>query len=66
MKDKYGVYIQKLISLILDKDQEEFVREMSWNELKQIKDGITGFLEKNKLKEPHEKQENPNQQLLFD
>ena len=66
MKDKYGTYIQKLMSLVLDKEQEEFVKNMSWEELKKIRDGLSGFLEKRKLKEPHEKQENPKQQLLFD
>ena len=66
MTDKYGSYIQKLMSVILDEEQEEFVKNMSWGELKQIRDGISGFLEKQKPKESHEKQENPKQQLLFD
>ena len=66
MIDKYGSYIQKLMSIVLDKEQEEFVKNMSWGELKQIRDGLSGFLEKQKPKEPHEKQENPKQQLLFD
>ena len=66
MTDKYGVYIQKLMTIILDEEQEEFVKNMSWEELKQIRDGLSGFLEKRKPKEPHEKQENPKQQLLFD
>jgi hypothetical protein len=66
MTDKYGSYIQKLMSVILDEEQEEFVKKMSWGELKQIRDGLDGFLEKRKPKEPHEKQENPKQQLLFD
>jgi len=66
MKDKYGSYIQKLMTVVLDEEQEEFVRNLSWDELKQIRDGINSFLEKRRLKEPHEKQENPKQQLLFD
>ena len=66
MTDKYGSYIQKLMSVILDEEQEEFVKNMSWGELKQIRDGLSGFLEKRKPKESHEKQENPKQQLLFD
>ena len=66
MTDKYGSYIQKLMSVILDEEQEEFVRNMSWGELNKIKDDLSIFLEKRKLKEPHEKQENPKQQLLFD
>ena len=66
MTDKYGSYIQKLMSVILDEGQEEFVKNMSWGDVKQIRDGLSGFLEKQKPKEPHEKQENPKQQLLFD
>ena len=66
MKDKYGSYIQKLKSVILDEGQEEFVRNMSWEELNKIRDDLSSFLEKQTPKEPHEKQENPKQQLLFD
>jgi hypothetical protein len=66
MKDKYGAYIQKLMSVVLDEAQEEFVKNMSWEELKQIRDGLSSFLEKQRPKEPFEKQENPKQKLLFD
>ena len=66
MKDKYGVYVQKLMSIVLDEEQEEFIKNMSWNELRHIRDGLSSFLEKQRPKEPHEKQENPKQQLLFD
>ena len=66
MTDKYGSYIQKLMSIIWDNEQEEFVRNMSWDELRHIRDGLSGFLEKKKPKEPYEKQNNPKQQLLFD
>ena len=66
MIDKYGSYIQKLMSIVLDEEQEEFVKNMSWDELRQIRDGLSSFLEKRKPKEPYEKQENPKQQLLFD
>ena len=66
MKDKYGSYIQKLMSVILDGEQEEFIKSMSWNELRYIRDGLSSFLENQRPKEPHEKPENPKQQLLFD
>ena len=45
MRDKYGSYIQKLMSVMLDEEQEEFVKNMSWEELKQIRDGLSSFLE---------------------
>lgn len=66
MTDKYGSYIQKLMSVILDEEQEEFVRNMSWGELRHIRDGLSGFLDKKKPKESYEKKENPKQKLLFD
>ena len=49
-----------------NEEQEDFIKEMSWNELRYIRDGLSSFLEKQTPKEPHEKQENPKQQLLFD
>ena len=38
MRDKFGVYITKLMTTIIDKDQEEFVKELAFNELKRLKD----------------------------
>jgi len=66
MTNKYGSYIQKLMTVVLDEEQEEFVRNLSWDELQQIRNGIDSFLEKRKLKGVHEKQENKKQRLLFD
>ena len=57
MKDKYGSYIQKLMSVMLDEEQEEFVKNMSWGELKQIRDGLNSFLEKQKPKDDKNKDE---------
>mgnify|MGYP003124317106 CR=1 FL=1 len=65
MKSKHGTYIQKLMTVIIDKEQEEFVRNLSWNELNSIKNNLIEFLEKNKFNE-HETKKDPNQQLLFD
>ena len=31
---KYGSYIQKLMTIVLDKEQDEFVHQMALNELK--------------------------------
>ena len=36
MTDKYGSYIQKLMSVILDEEQEEFVKKMEF----QLKDEL--------------------------
>ena len=47
--NKLGSYITKLMTKVLDKEQEEFVRNLSWNELNSIKNNLIEFLEKNKF-----------------
>ena len=44
--NKYGTYIQKLMTVVLDKEQDEFVQQMAWNELNRLKDGVREFLMK--------------------
>ena len=44
--NKYGSYIQKLMTVVLDKDQEEFVQQIAWDELKRLGDGVREFLMK--------------------
>ena len=46
MMSKYGSYIQKLMTVVLDKDQEEFVQQIAWDELKRLGDGVREFLMK--------------------
>ena len=67
MKDKYGTYILKLMAVIMDTDQEKFIRQLSWDELGKIKDDLNSFLiNKQKLLNDPELDKNPKQQLLFD
>jgi hypothetical protein len=68
MEDKYGTYIQKLMSIILDKNQEIFVRDMAWKDLKKIGDGLVSFLNKNKISDAsrNEEKQKQKQMLLFD
>ena len=42
--NKYGPYIQKLMTVVLDKDQDEFVQQMAWDELRRLGDGVREFL----------------------
>ena len=63
MKDKFGAYAQKLMTTILDTEQDEFVRELSWHELSRIKDSLTEFLIKHS-KDDSEKKENTEKVLL--
>ena len=46
MADKLGSYVSRLMTTILDKEQEEFVQELAWNELKRINIDIEEFLRK--------------------
>ena len=46
MADKLGPYIQKLMTTIVDKDQDEFVTDLAWNELKRLNSNVEEFLVK--------------------
>tara|TARA_Y100000034_G_scaffold124314_1_gene172306 strand:- start:140 stop:376 length:237 start_codon:yes stop_codon:yes gene_type:complete len=63
MKDKFGAYAQKLMTTILDTEQDEFVRELSWHELSRIKDSLTEFLIEHS-KDDSEKKKNTEKVLL--
>ena len=47
MTDKLGPYIGRLMTTILDSEQEEFVQDLAWNELKRINADVESFLRKN-------------------
>ena len=49
MKNKYGTYIQKLMTVVLDKEQDEFVQKLAWNELNSLGENVKEFLIKNEL-----------------
>ena len=63
MKNKLGSYIQKLMTTILDKDQDEFVVELAYNELNMLKMGVEQFLSKHK-KDDNEDVKNTTKILL--
>ena len=46
MADKLGIYITKLMTTILDKEQEEFVVNLAFSELKRLNVYIEEFLRK--------------------
>ena len=46
MIDKLGTYISKLMTTVVDKEQDEFVRDLAIGELKQLKIKIEEFLHK--------------------
>ena len=47
MADKLGIYITKLMTTILDKEQEEFVVNLAFSELRRLNVDIEEFLRKN-------------------
>ena len=47
MSDKLGTYITKLMTTVLDKEQEDFVKNLAFSELKRLNIGIEEFLRKN-------------------
>jgi len=55
MTNKYGLYVQKLMTIVLDKDQDEFVQQMAWDELRRLGDGVNDFLMKHSKDDSEEK-----------
>ena len=45
--NKLGTYITKLMTTILEKDQEDFVKNLAFSELKRLNVDIEEFLRKN-------------------
>ena len=47
MENKLGTYITKLMTTILDGEQEDFVKKLAFSELKRLNIDIEEFLRKN-------------------
>ena len=62
-KDKFGTYIQRLMTTILDKEQDEFVTDLAFNELNRLKVNLEEFIVKN-IKDDEEQSEQTVKQLL--
>ena len=45
--DNFGYYINKLITTILDSEQEEFVKDLALSELKRLNVDMNEFIRKN-------------------
>ena len=61
---KFGIYIQKLMTTILDMDQEEFVRNLAFSELKRLNVNIEEFLRKHQEDDSDKVEETIEKQLL--
>tara|TARA_Y100001970_G_scaffold283341_1_gene398220 strand:- start:702 stop:920 length:219 start_codon:yes stop_codon:yes gene_type:complete len=56
-KDKFGPYIQSLMTTVLDKDQDQFVIDLAWSELKRLNVDIQEFLGKHEKDDSEEVEE---------
>ena len=62
--DKFGPYIQKLMTTILDTEQEEFVINLAFSELKRLNIDIEEFLRNNQEDDSDKAKETIEKQLL--
>tara|TARA_Y100000004_G_C8846878_1_gene382975 strand:+ start:601 stop:813 length:213 start_codon:yes stop_codon:yes gene_type:complete len=62
MANKFGPYIQRLMTTVLDKEQDEFVQDLAWKELKRVNSDIEEFL-REKSNDDSEKVEQTTQLL---
>ena len=50
-KNKFGSYIQRLMTTVLDKEQEQFVQDLAMSELSRLKVDIESFIVKNSFED---------------
>ena len=63
MSDKLGPYITKLMTTVIEKEHEDFVKELAFGELKRLNVNIEEFLRKNS-KDDSEEVTKTEKQLL--
>ena len=61
--NKLGKYIEKLMTTVLDKEQEEFVRELAISELSRLGSDIQEFIRKHQSDDEEESKETVKQLL---
>ena len=61
--NKLGPYIQKLMATVIDNKEDEFVKELAWNELRRLNIDVEEFLRKHK-EDDSELREETEKQLL--
>ena len=62
--NKFGTYIQKLMATVLDMEQEEFVKNLAFNELKRLNINIEEFLRKHQKDDSDKVEKTIEKQLL--
>ncbi len=66
MRNKFGAYVQRLMTTVLDEEQEQFVKDLAWSELNRINADIEEFLRKNSKDDTEESKETVKQLLQED
>ena len=65
MADKLGPYINKLMTTIIDNtNEEDFVKDLAWEELRRLNVNIEEFLRNNSIEDNTEKIETTKKILL--
>jgi len=64
MRDKLGPYINQLMTTVVDKDADDFVKELAVNELERLKVDLNAFLLQHLTEEDDEKVEKTVKKLL--
>ena len=62
--NKLGSYISKLMTTILDKEQEQFVKDLALSELTRLNVDVNEFIKKHEKDIFDKKQEQQEKQLL--
>ena len=65
-KNKLGAYIQKLMTVVLDDEKEQFVQELAYSELSRLNTDVSEFLLKNRQGDDKEEKEHTEKQLLLE
>jgi hypothetical protein len=64
--DKFGPYITKLMTTVLDSEQEEFVIELAFGELRRLNVNLEEFLRKNASSDDEEVEKTVEKMLLHE
>ena len=63
--NKLGAYISSLMATVIDIEQEEFVKQLAWDELKRINADIEEFLRGNTKDDIPEDEQKPKEKQLL-
>ena len=63
MTDKLGPYINTLMTTVIDKEQEQFVKDLAWSELRRLNADVEEFLRKYSKDDTKEVKETKKQLL---